>query len=178
MMVPPIPKTKVCTKCGELKNISEFYTHPTGADGFTARCKECLRKKVAVYAKENPEKVRASVARSRNKNPEIYRAFRKKYEHNNPEKVAASKLRYRNRDSSKEEKKKCVARWRTKNRDHFNKLSSGYSKKIVESMPDHYIAMTLKIPVGCVTPDLLEMKRAQLKVTRSIRAKQHRGANS
>lgn len=36
--------SKVCSLCGQEKKLSEFYKHPTGHLGHSAKCKECLRK--------------------------------------------------------------------------------------------------------------------------------------
>jgi len=33
---------KICSKCGELKPLSEFYKHPTIENAFRGQCKKCM----------------------------------------------------------------------------------------------------------------------------------------
>jgi hypothetical protein len=40
---------KVCTKCGEEKNINSFYNESRVLDGKTSQCKECISKAQSIY---------------------------------------------------------------------------------------------------------------------------------
>jgi NMD protein affecting ribosome stability and mRNA decay len=40
-------KTKVCSRCGEEKPITEFYRRSASPDGLNAACKECVRQAAA-----------------------------------------------------------------------------------------------------------------------------------
>ena len=41
--------TKVCTKCGIEKPVSEFYVHIRNSSGYSPRCKECAREDMRLY---------------------------------------------------------------------------------------------------------------------------------
>lgn len=49
-------KSKVCNKCGVVKDINEFYTRKLSPDGVMQHCKECQKELVALSKqKENDE---------------------------------------------------------------------------------------------------------------------------
>lgn len=50
---------KVCFRCLQVKNLSDFYKHPSMADGHLNKCKECTKADVQRYRLENLERVRA-----------------------------------------------------------------------------------------------------------------------
>lgn len=39
-------ETKICSKCGIEKTISEFYKHPNTSDGYSNKCKNCTKQYV------------------------------------------------------------------------------------------------------------------------------------
>ena len=51
-------KKKVCTKCGKLKDKSEFGKHPGFKDGLTYWCKECKRKYARMRRRKNHSSVK------------------------------------------------------------------------------------------------------------------------
>lgn len=50
---------KTCFKCGQQKEIDEFYKHCRMADGHLGKCKECTKKDVLKHRKKNIERIRA-----------------------------------------------------------------------------------------------------------------------
>lgn len=93
---------KRCTKCGEVKKLSEFAKQTARIDGLRTACKECSNKEskkwradnkdvIKKYNKKwkanNKERVNAALVRWRKKNPEKVKDSIKKWKKNNPEKV-------------------------------------------------------------------------------------------
>lgn len=50
---------KACTKCGDIKSLSEFHRNATKASGHVSHCKACVRSGTAAYNAANKEKIRA-----------------------------------------------------------------------------------------------------------------------
>jgi len=48
-------ETKVCTKCGEEKELREFYRREGSSDGRRTDCKECCSKNKRKYYENNRE---------------------------------------------------------------------------------------------------------------------------
>lgn len=52
-------KVKICTKCGIEKSILEFSIDSKKKDGFFNACKECEKKRRAIWTNKNEEKIKA-----------------------------------------------------------------------------------------------------------------------
>lgn len=46
---------KICKRCKILKQSEEFYVHSEMADGYLNFCKECVKKQVRKYVRENAD---------------------------------------------------------------------------------------------------------------------------
>ena len=81
--------TKVCSKCGKEKPVSEFSKDKNSSDGYTYQCKECRNAKYREYYHANSEKMKEK----REKTKE----YRKEY-YNDPERKFAYRKRYIERE--------------------------------------------------------------------------------
>jgi hypothetical protein len=70
---------KVCTRCREEKDISEFGPNQATKDGFDYYCRQCAREKGAEYHAANKERRNASKRTQRARDIENTR-FRKRYQ--------------------------------------------------------------------------------------------------
>lgn len=68
---------KTCSKCGEKKEVSNFYTHPETSDGYLNKCKECA-KKDAILNRKNKNTYYKNYDKGRYQN-NTERLFRHKY---------------------------------------------------------------------------------------------------
>jgi hypothetical protein len=50
--------SKPCRECGEIKPLSEYYTHPTMADGHLNKCIRCVKIRVGIHREKNIERIR------------------------------------------------------------------------------------------------------------------------
>ena len=148
-------ETKRCSKCGERKPLSEFYTDISQSNGHASYCKKCN----LIAAKE-----------WREKNKERAKELRQNWNKANKEKVL-------------EQNKKRCKKWRSNNREKANAKSREYKKKNpekikagekrrVENCSPCYIKSKLKIQGfidNQITPDVIEEKRNIIKVKRIIK---------
>jgi 5-methylcytosine-specific restriction endonuclease McrA len=60
---------KTCTKCAEVKSLSEFGRRKRGSDALHSQCKACRRENKRQWKKSNPERDREQWQRWRDKQP-------------------------------------------------------------------------------------------------------------
>jgi hypothetical protein len=92
-----MPDAKTCTKCREVKPLTDFGVRRKARDGREYRCLMCI----AQYREENREALRAHQAKYRTKNRETIRARHAEYENRQDVKSRKAKYRADNRDAER-----------------------------------------------------------------------------
>lgn len=80
---------KKCFKCGEVKNLSEFYKHKQMKDGRVNKCKVCNKKDVSDHRVENIDRIRKY---DRDRGNRQSKQYLKDYRDNNPNKYKATNM--------------------------------------------------------------------------------------
>ena len=72
-------ETKVCSKCFEVKSLSEFRKDNTKKDGLRPDCKKCVKDYEFSRRKDNPLMMKEKLKIFYQKNPEKRKEYRKNY---------------------------------------------------------------------------------------------------
>lgn len=121
------------------------------------------RAKVKAWREANPEKMAAQKKAYREANREKMADYRKAYREANREKMAAQEKAYREANSEKRNAQKKA--YRKANAE----ISRVYDKHAREKLVDRYVASQLGIPVAKIPSEIIEAKREQLLLFRTIR---------
>jgi len=92
-----IIQTKICTKCGEEKEISFFHKAKLGKHGVVAWCKDCCK----IWQLENKEMLQIANSEYRKNNKEIIAIRDKKYRNKNIEKLSLKQKKYYEQNKEK-----------------------------------------------------------------------------
>jgi len=98
---------KQCSKCGDLKPLSEYYLRKASRDGYHTQCKRCLIKQVSNNYYANPEPAKQRSKKWREENPDWVKQNNKNWAINNAEYKALKNAEWRlnnleqHRDNSK-----------------------------------------------------------------------------
>lgn len=67
--------TKICSKCGVEKLLSDYYNQKNGKFGKISKCKECMRQESTNYRKNYPKRKRECDKQWAKNHPEVYHAL-------------------------------------------------------------------------------------------------------
>jgi hypothetical protein len=85
---------KICTKCKELKDLSEFYKRKNSINDYRKECKECILIKRKQYQIDNKEKITKRKRQYQISNKESIAKKAKQYNIDNKEKIAKQRKQY------------------------------------------------------------------------------------
>jgi len=134
-------ETKKCSKCGEVKSLSDFYKR-------YGMCKECASIQQREYRLKNAEKRIKYNKEYRLKNAERIREQKREYRLKNAERIREYDKKYSSENIEKIRKRE---------------------KKNNYNLTNKYIASLLRISIKDVPKELLEAKRAQIKIHRLLK---------
>lgn len=87
--------TKICPKCQEKKNITDFWKDKYTKDGYGFYCKECQRIHNKLSYQKNREKRLIGCKKYREENKNYYREYNRKYYKKNKQKISEIKKQYK-----------------------------------------------------------------------------------
>ncbi|MEN6507399.1 MAG: hypothetical protein ABFD63_01190 [Smithella sp.] len=120
-------ENKKCTKCEELKPLSEFHKSKYKRDGLVAHCKTCVKEKHAVYYINNKEKLKIQHEKyyEENKN-HLLELGRERYQENREKIIEQTKIWHQKHP---EKAKAAVVKWRTNNREKQCQATKNWKKR-------------------------------------------------
>lgn len=159
-IIPVFTGYKVCLSCKGNKLLSEFCSHRGRTFGKTDHCRECLKKHRGLYYLNHRERIlqlgkeryRKYYSSGEGLRRDQYLQTQKKWQELNREKVSGIKKK-----------------WEKLNLAHKNQ----YHQEKRESLADVYVRSVLHVKRGLcyklITPELIQMKREQLKLFRNLK---------
>lgn len=135
---------KRCTKCGEVKDVGEFSKGTRTRDGLKGYCKQCH----AIY-----------YAWWYSNNRTARKAYSREYSKKN-------KTRIREREKS------CLDKYRTRKRKSNNHFAKEGRKELSDRYMKRLLVQRTRLSYSDIPPELVELKREQMKLGRLIKAKE------
>jgi len=127
---------KTCTKCRQIKAITEFHKHKRSADGLRARCKPCHSADTELWRVNNLQKANATRKKWVEANKDKSDQIKRNYWKNNPKKVAESNRKWQ--QANKDHIRAVAKKWTQENRHLVNERAARRRAKIKQN-PIYYV---------------------------------------
>lgn len=112
--------SKTCTKCKQVKNLSDFSKGKNGKFGLQAKCKECKKLESKQWRENNP----GYINQHYKYNKKQYNLLgKKRYENNKKEILLKQKIKNNTPEAKQKHKQ-----WRENNRDHIRNYDNNRKK--------------------------------------------------
>lgn len=154
---------KACTRCGEVKRLSDYAVDKRAKSGTQSACKHCQ----AEIRKARRDKDRAAAAAWKERNAEHARAKNKEYRSATKDRRLELERKRYWKDLDKQRSK--AAKYRAKNHEAMTLRNRERLRKDRESLGPVYVAKVLGMRPKEVPPPLLAMKQEQLALRRLAR---------
>jgi hypothetical protein len=119
-------KTKKCSKCGEVKPVSEFHKNKREKDGYCVWCKECVSKYQKAYRENNAEKIKKWQKEYYEKNAEKLKENSVNWNKNNIDKHKARSKRWTKNNPKR--RKELTKKYRENHRKELREKNKKYRK--------------------------------------------------
>jgi hypothetical protein len=133
-------QTKICSKCGLKKQVSEFYKNAKNPNIYRGQCKKCMNSNSAQYNENNKKIISEKNKRLRLENPEINKEKCRNYKRNNPDHFRKWI------EKNKEHRKNYIREY---NSDPKNKIKNSLRGRINELLNKKYNNPKTLSLVGC-----------------------------
>ena len=177
-------ETKKCSKCGEVKAVSNFNKCKTNKDGYMSYCKICfkqyyqankekIKEQQKQYYQANKEKIKEQQKQYGQANKGKFKERMKKYYQTNKEKLKEKKKEYyqANKEKLKEKQKEYRQANKKKLKEKMKKYRQGDRDKLVDSYIKSIINKQTNgmLKAKDIPQELIELKRNNLILKRKIK---------
>ena len=158
------PVTKVCTKCGEDKELGEYNAAKHGKYGRASECKGCMGR----YRSANKKKIAEYLAKYRAANKERAAARDAKYRAANKEKVTARIVSYMRRRRQSDPAYALTCRTRLAVRRTLNGTIQGASRHLPYTPQQLYDHLLSTLPEGYTEADICDGSKLHIDHIRPV----------
>jgi len=168
---------RVCSKCKEEKELSDFTKRTSSKDGLSSSCKKCNSVYKKLYLQNNGEKIK----KYKEKNKDKLKEYSKNYRENNKNKIHEYQKEYRenNKEKTRERSKKYVLEnkekisdYRLKNKKKYIEYNIKWIKKKIKEDPFYKFKYRLRSLI------IKSFKRGQNNFTKHNKTEEILGCDS